>query len=308
MKRLILWLTLFTALLALAACAAEEKATPSPSTAPTAAGKPAWEQEWERVLAAAKQEGKLSLMMPTGAATRQPLTEPFEKKYGITVEYQQGSGAEQIQKVRAERAAGQYLWDLWIGGHTDMIVAKNQGMLDPMEAALILPEVKDSKNWLGGKMEFSDNEGKFVLIMGAYSGANIMVNTDLVDPKTITSYRDLLDPKWKGKILMDDPRIGGSANSSFGFFYQNKALGPDFIKALLAQDITYNRDNELQLQWLAQGKYPICIGCSTRRAAQMKNEGVKNIGEAPCMGAPASFPYSTGLPIPMLPRSTLTGS
>ncbi|HLB29017.1 MAG TPA: hypothetical protein VJM69_02670, partial [Dehalococcoidia bacterium] len=111
-------LVLVVGLLALAACAAEEKATPAPTTA-APAGQAAWEQEWARVLEAAKKEGKLAVAGPTGDTSRAALTTPFEKKYGITVEYLGIRGPEFPPRVDAERAAGQYLWDIWVGGHTD---------------------------------------------------------------------------------------------------------------------------------------------------------------------------------------------
>src|SRR3990170_7408602 len=86
MQRWLLSLAVLMGLLALASCASEEKATPAPS--PTAATRPAWEQEWDRVVEAAKKEGKVTLAAPLGDAVRKALTEPFEKRYGITVEYQ----------------------------------------------------------------------------------------------------------------------------------------------------------------------------------------------------------------------------
>ncbi len=45
------------------------------------------QEEWERVLQAAKKEGKVAIIGPTGADRRDALTIPFEKKYGIGIEY-----------------------------------------------------------------------------------------------------------------------------------------------------------------------------------------------------------------------------
>src|SRR3989337_4557306 len=102
MRRWILSLALFAALLALVACAAEEKATPAPTT-PGAQAKPAWEQEWERVLAAAKQEGKVAVVATgVGSLGREALTEPFQKQYGIAVEFITMEGAEAAPRFEIE--------------------------------------------------------------------------------------------------------------------------------------------------------------------------------------------------------------
>ncbi|HKZ51195.1 MAG TPA: iron ABC transporter permease, partial [Dehalococcoidia bacterium] len=70
MRRSLLLLALFGSLLALLACAAEEKATPAPA-GPTAATKAAWELEWDRVVEAAKKEGKVAVAGPAGADVRE---------------------------------------------------------------------------------------------------------------------------------------------------------------------------------------------------------------------------------------------
>jgi hypothetical protein len=42
----------------------------------------AWQEDRERVLQAAKKEGKVAIVGPTAADRRDPLTIAFEKKYG----------------------------------------------------------------------------------------------------------------------------------------------------------------------------------------------------------------------------------
>ena len=274
MGRLSLSLVVALALMALAACGAEEKATPPP-TAPSAAGaRPAWEQEWEKVLAAAKKEGTVAVAGLPGAEIRKAVSELFEKRYGITVEYLGQRGDQLTGRIKTERDAGQYLWDVHFGGTTSIItVLKPMGALAPIEPALIVPEVTDGKNWRDGRLEFGDKD-RTLLFMTTYTSEALMVNPSLVKPGDIRSYRDLLDPKWKGKVVAHDPRVSGSGQARFVFYYWNKDLGTDYIRALRDQaEVALLRDTTQELQWLAQGKYAICIGCSTSEAAPMIEAG-----------------------------------
>ncbi|HLB29825.1 MAG TPA: ABC transporter substrate-binding protein [Dehalococcoidia bacterium] len=257
MQRWLLSLAVLMGLLALASCASEEKATPAPS--PTAATRPAWEQEWDRVVEAAKKEGKVTLAAPLGDAVRKALTEPFEKRYGITVEYQGFSGPEFPAKLRSERAAGQYLWDFYIGGSTTAISTLKMDMksLDAIEPNLILPEVTDPKSWRGGKLGFLDKD-KMVYGMTNYTTGTWWINPTLVKLEEFKSWKDLLDPKWKGKILMSDPKVPGAGQSRLLFFYLHPQLGPDFIRALAPQ-LVLSRDYQQMTDWIATGRYPIHI-------------------------------------------------
>ncbi|HLB28829.1 MAG TPA: extracellular solute-binding protein [Dehalococcoidia bacterium] len=254
MKRWLFALAMLIGLLALAACAGKEEARASPTPAAGVALPP----EWEQALAAAKREGRVTIAGAPGDQARRALTEPFEKKYGITVEYTGQSGTEFGPKVRTEREAGQYLWDIYMGGATTALtVLKEIKALDPVEPALILPEVKDPKSWRDNKPFFVDND-RTILSMTVYSSGPWYVNPNLVDPKQFKSWKDLLDPKWKGKIIMHDPRLSGSGQGRFQMFYMHPELGADFIKALAPQ-LTLFRDYPQGVEWIATGRYAVNI-------------------------------------------------
>ncbi|HLB28758.1 MAG TPA: extracellular solute-binding protein [Dehalococcoidia bacterium] len=261
-------------LLVLAACASAKEATPAPA-GPTSAARAPWEQEWERTLAAAKQEGNVTVITSVrGGPGQKALTEPFQKKYGITVEYFGAGGGEAATRIKTERAAGQYLWDIYVGGHQTMVGdLKPVGVFDPIEPALILPEVKEPKNWLAGGLSFVDKD-HMALLMISYSGTPGWINTSMVKPDEIKSFKDLLDPKWKGKIVATDPRVAGPGQATFSFFYAHKDLGPDFIRALARQEIVFLRDYAQPPGMLAQGKYPICLACSDTDSKPLKEQGL----------------------------------
>src|SRR2546430_14922248 len=80
-------------------------------------------QEWEKVLAAGKKEGKVAIIGPVGADRRDVLVEPFQKKYGITIEYFADRGAGIGPRLSTERGAGQYLWDVAVTGATPRFLA-----------------------------------------------------------------------------------------------------------------------------------------------------------------------------------------
>ena len=69
----------------------------------SAVSRAGWQEEWERTVKAAKKEGKVSMFGPTGTARRDALVRPFEKKFGITVEYLGGRVTTFPPRIAAER-------------------------------------------------------------------------------------------------------------------------------------------------------------------------------------------------------------
>ena len=230
--------------------------------------------EWEQVLAAAKKEGTVSVIGPVGTGRRDTLTLPFEKKYGIKVEYFSDRGSGIGPRLAAERKAGKFLWDVFIGGTTTALeVTLPGGMLDPIEPALILPEVKDPKQWRGGGIEYVD-AGKHVLVMMLTQRGTLFVNPKVVKPDSITSYKDLLNPKFKRKIVMDDPTNAGPGQGTFTFFYLHPDLGPKFIRELAKQEPTVLRDYLQELDGIARERFLVLIGDTDIIAEERIKAGV----------------------------------
>jgi len=87
----------------------------------------------------------------------------------------------------------------------------------------------------------------------------LAVNTKYVRPKDTPTWKSLLDPKWKGKLLVKDPSAPGAGQSLTSYFYEQ--FGPDFVKKLYQdQNPTLIADSRQAAQFLAQGNYGVWIG------------------------------------------------
>jgi iron(III) transport system substrate-binding protein len=232
-----------------------------------------WRDDWNDALRASKKEGKVAVITDVTAAIRDALTISFQEKYGISVELFGALGREVPPRIAAERKAGRYLWDVFVHGTTTGLEAMiPMGAFDPLEPALIVPDVKDPKSWRGG-LEFLD-PGKMLLTMTPFQRGTIFYNPKIVNPKEFKSHRDLLEPRWRGKLILDDPRRAGPGQATFTFFYLHPELGPDFIRALGKQQITILKDFAQQVDAIGQGRYPVLIGTADFVATARAKQGV----------------------------------
>ena len=224
---------------------------------------PSFAAEWDELVKAAKKEGRVSVKGPPGAKVRRALTSGFQKAFpGIRVEYGGGRGGELAAKIIRERRAGIYTTDVWMGGFgTQLSLLRPQGVQDPIRPALILPEVKDPKNWRDNRLEFADNDGKYAFVFVNQSGTILAYNTSLVKRKDVPkSIKDFLDPKWKGKIIASDPTASGPGRATFTWLY--KEFGPEYIRALGKQKLVFTRDRRSQADQIARGAYSLGIAVS----------------------------------------------
>jgi ABC-type Fe3+ transport system substrate-binding protein len=233
----------------------------------------AWEGEWERTVKAAEQEGQVVVYKIANDSEWQVFQQRFPK---IKVVLIPGNAAQILQRLMAERRAGKFLADVVrLGGGTATSLYKAKA-LDPISSAFILPEVSDPSKWFEGKHQYNDAESQYIFIYAAFPLRLLGYNTKVVDPRTITSFWDLLDPKWRGKTTLKDPKDPGGG-SPLLFLYHNPQLGPEYIKKLLTVGgLTLVRDprERLQTDWLASGKFPISITSKADGVDEAKKQGL----------------------------------
>src|ERR671923_1607427 len=218
----------------------------------------AWKADWDKTVEAAKKEGQLVIY---GSNDFETLYGEFHKKYPeIKITGVFGRGADVAKRLMAERRAEKYLADIYLNGMTTGYnVFYKAKALDPIQPLLLLPEVTDTSKWWQGKHHYLDPEKQYLLNINGETRIVVGYNTKQVNPAEIKSYWDLLNPKWKGKIVAYDPILGGSGDA-MRFFYHHKSLGPEFIKRILTEtDIVISTDTRQMGDWLAGGKYALSI-------------------------------------------------
>ena len=238
---------------------------------------PDWRERWEKILGGAKKEGKVVVWGPPGEL-REALSQGFKKSFpDIDIEYSGASGRDQATKLRAERDGGVYSVDVIISGTTTSITRiKGIKAADPIKPALILPEVADLKYWMENRLQFADAEGLYTLVFINQLWPIVAYNLQEVKPDEIDELYELLNPKWAGKIVINDPLLGGSGHVTFQWIW--RVLGADkakdYYKKIRAQAGAVDRDYRRMVEWIAQGKYAILLS-PTGLEYQLLQRGLK---------------------------------
>ncbi len=272
MKRMILSIaTIVIGALILAACAQGSQATPTAevkkpvTTAPTGANPTqaaSADQKWNNLVAEARKEGSLALYGNWRPETIAAISQPMKDKYGVNIEYSPfARGSDLLVKVQAEQRAGLYNADVFgIGNPTLLTVMKPEGVLASLKPLLMLPEVLDPKGWRAGAVPFTDKDG-LALSMIATVMRGVVYNTSLVKDGEITGYLDLLKPRFKGQVSLNDPTVTGSGNAGIahlGYSAWGEAATVDYLKKMLKdQGMVVERDNRIHMESVAKGKYAV---------------------------------------------------
>ncbi|MBI4332839.1 MAG: extracellular solute-binding protein [Chloroflexi bacterium] len=281
-------LFILTAML-LGACAPQAAevapAIPSPGVSgslPGAAAEP-WQQQWQQLEAAARKEGRIVLYSSSGPGPREALAQRLLEKYGIEIDYLTARSAELSPKIDTERRAGLFIPDVYQGGGGVLVQdLKPKGFLDPIGPILLLPEVTNSALWVENSLNFIDKE-RTVISYVATATTPIVYNSDLVQVPEIKSYRDLLAPKWKGKLMLNDPTVNGPGIEWYGVV--KNIMGLEFMRQLAAQEPSVALDHRLQTEWLARGKYSILIAPNDAIVSDFVKAGASLKGIIPVEGS-----------------------
>ena len=242
-----------------------------PPAASGAEAKPGGDGEWTKAVSAAKKETKLGLFLYQ-RGNIEAVARAFEKQYPeIQVIVASVAAAETGPRIMAERRAGKFLWDVCIcGPTTPFAVLYTAKALDSIKSALLLPEVLDESKWWNGRHHYMDPDSQQIFVfLGSVEMPNLYYNKNLLDGKDFRSYWDLVNGKWRGKILALDPRQPGRQRVGARFLYHIPDLGPAFLTRLFTEmDVTISREDRQAMDWLAVGKFPLCLFCGDIETAR----------------------------------------
>lgn len=240
----------------------------------------AQEEDWAKIEAAAKEEGSL-VFYNAQAGWVEPVeaAKAFEAKYGIRVNMLEGiRGAALMERIRVETSNNQDGGDIVMMGVTGVVPMAQQGSLQdhgriPNADKLVL------EPWTPEELPV------YVVTYG------IVVNTDMVSEADMPkSWKDLTDPKWKGKILSDEMTMPGGGQSWFAATL--KGLGEDFHRDMAKNDLNYSRQIAERAKRVARGEFAFAIPFNLAELETLKGLPVK--GVIPEEGAPYT-PISVAL-------------
>lgn len=253
-------------------------------------------EEWNRTIRAAEKEGQLVLYANEGI---EGSIEDFQKRFpGVKVVLVSGRSGQLVTRLMAERRAGKFIADVAkLGtGSASSLYRAQPFPLQPVEGQLFLSEVTDKSKWWQEKHQYADPEGKYILSPCVSVHIDLAsYNTELVKAAELTSYWDLLNPKWKGRIGSMDPRAAGGREGG-RLLYYHPELGPKFLRRLLTEtDLILSKDPRQGVDWLANGKLAFLLLTSPREVLRAKEQKLpvdildpRRLKEAPVVETAAS--------------------
>lgn len=224
--------------------------------------------DWDKIIAAAKAEGTVNFYtgLP-GNPTTKKINEAFEKKYGIKVQTLELRATELRERIRSERVGNNATADVMhTSANQTRQISQGDNTVDKIGP---LPNNNRMRKDL--QESWVDRDINIPTFLLNYA---ILTNTNLVtDP--IKSWNDILDPKYKGKILADDFRAIGGGSSYFSVTYEK--FGKQFQEKLAAQNVVFTRDMREAERRVARGEFAIYLPWLLNYLPSLKGLPVKAV-------------------------------
>jgi iron(III) transport system substrate-binding protein len=218
----------------------------------------AFAQSEEELIRGAKKEAQVVFWSSMRIDDSKALATGFEARYPfIKVEIVRAGGEQIVNRAIAEHLAGKTTYDVL--NAFALKVLQNRGLLQPYAA----PE---ANQYLAG---FKDAQNFWVSLYSGYSV--IGYNTKLV-PKgeAPKNWEDLLNPRWKGKLGMDDEEYFWHAGM---LKHWGEEKGRKYMEALSRQGLQFRNGHALLADLMSVGEFPVAVVVYPDQIEQMKLKG-----------------------------------
>ena len=213
-----------------------------------------------KLLAAARKEGAITFYTTIAEKDLVTIVRPFEKKHHIKIDIWRAGTDKVLQRTLSEAAARRFEVDAIHFGSPEMEALHREKILQPVASPhfkeLIPGAVPAHREWVA-------------TILSVWVQA---YNTNLIKREDLPrSYRDLLDPKWKGKL-------GIEAKNQEWFWTVSEELGGDagikFFRELVARNgMSVRQGHSLLTNMVASGEVPLALTVYNYLAEGAKQKG-----------------------------------
>ena len=196
--------------------------------------------------------GEVVVYCSADQAFAEPILAEFEKTTGIKVRARDDLEASKtvglVRRIEAEagRGGADVFWSSEI---FYTIRLANKGLLDPYSS-------EATKSWPAA---FADPAGRWYAL--GMRARVICYNTRAVKAdEAPKSLEDLLDPKWKGRIVMAKPAFGTTGGDVASWFvHYGDARAKEILAGLKANGVRLASGNSTAVRMVATGQADVCL-------------------------------------------------
>jgi len=240
----------------------------------------------QRIVEAAKKEKQAVVYTSLNLKDSVPITQAFEKKYGVKIELWRSSSEKVLQRAVTEARAGRHSVDAFELNGPEMEALYREGLLEefwsPHFKSLPPAAFPKHKHYAADRFNFF----------------TIAYNTNLVKPDEVPNrYEDLLHPRWVGKI-----GIEGSDEDWFASIvkHMGEAKGLAFFRKLAAMKPQVRTGHTLLAELVAAGEIPLVATIYNHNAERLLVNGAPIKWKAldPTFGRPNAVAVTKRAPRP----------